>query len=74
MKLFRRHVADNIDVDGLRLSIPDVEADGERCHVGTDALGHGDGIGAALLHRLRQLEKQPVVEFAGEGMIGIHRL
>ena len=72
MCLLGRQIADDIHMDSLRLLVPDIEADGERGLVGTDALGNGNSIGAALLHRLWQLQEQPVVEFGGEGMVEIH--
>ena len=52
-------------MDGFRLCIPDIETYAELLLVGTDALRDVDLIGTALLHRLWQLEEEPVVEFAG---------
>ena len=75
MQLLGGHIADDVDVDGLGGGVPDVVADaGGVTVVGTDAVGDVDGVGAALPHRLWQLEEEPVVTFAGEGMVGVHRL
>ena len=60
-----RGVADDIHMDGFRLCIPDIETHAELFLIGTDALRDIDLIGAALFHRLWQLEEEPVVEFAG---------
>ena len=74
MTLLGGHIADDIDMNSFRLRIPDIKADGERGHISANTVRDGDMIGTPLLHGLRQLEKQPVVEFAGEGMVEIHRL
>ena len=74
MSLLGRHITDDIHMDGLRLCIPDIEADRERHNVGTDAFGDGDRVGVTLLHGFGELEEQPMIKFTGERMVSIHRL
>ena len=74
VKDFCWRIAHDVDVNGFRLCIPDVEADCNGLLVGTDALGNGNGIGTALFHRLWQLEEEPVVEFTFQRVVCIHRL
>ena len=74
MGLFCGGIADDVHVECLRLGVPHVEADAGRLLIQSNALGQADGIGAALLHVLWQLEEEPVVEFARQGVVGIHRL
>ena len=67
-------IADDVDVDGLRLAVPDVETYAGRILVGTQCLRDADLVGAALSHGLRQLEEEPVVVLAGEGIVCVHGL
>ena len=61
-------------MDSLRPCVPNIETDRDGGLVSPDALWNRNGIGASLFHRFRQLQEQPVVELASQGMIGIHRL
>ncbi len=74
MSLFSRRVADDIHMDSFRLLVPDVECYRSRqlirANIGRDV----DSIGATLFHRLWQLDEKPVVTFAGQCVIRIHRL
>ena len=72
MRLLRGNVTDDVDMNSFRLCIPDVETDGKRSLVSANALRNRNGIGTALLHRLRQLQEQPVIELSGEGMVEVH--
>ena len=61
-------------MDGLRLVVPDVEAYAGRGLVGTQLLRDIDIVGAALSHGLWQLDEEPVVVLAGQGVVGVHGL
>ena len=67
-------IADDVHVECLRLGVPHVEVDAGRLLIQTNALGQTDGIGAALLHVLWQLEEEPVVEFAAQCVVSVHWL
>ena len=69
-----RRIADDIDMNGLRQLIPDVEGNGSRLLVGADACGDVDRIAAALLHRLGQLEEEPVVYLTRQRVVCVHGL
>ena len=74
MRLFSRRIADDVHMHSLRLLVPDVETYRGGRRVAADIPGDVHGIGASLLHRLCQLQEEPVVVLAGERVVGIHRL
>ena len=69
-----RGVAQDVDVDGLGLRGPAVILDRDAAHVGAHLPGNRHRVGAALLHRLLQVQEDPVVQLAGERVVGVHRL
>ena len=69
-----RKVAENVDVDGLRHRVPDVELHLAAGSVAADPSGDAHGVGAALLHRPGEFKEDPMVQFAGQGVVGVHRL
>ena len=65
-------VADDVHMDGLGWCFPYIESGLGRANIGFYACRECHFVGVALLHGMWKLQENPVVEFASEGVIGVH--
>ena len=74
LALLPGRIAQDVHMDSLREGIPDIELDRSGRRVGAAIRGNLHGIGTSLAHRFRERKEDPVLAFAGEGVVRVHRL
>ena len=65
-------VTNDIDMHSLRLRVPYIKQHRGCLLVGIHAFGNGHLIRTTLSHGTRELQEQPMVQFTGQRMVGIH--
>lgn len=65
-------VADDVHMQGLGHTVPDVEPHRGTPPVAPRASGQTHGVGVPLRHGFWQTQEEPVVQFAAEVVVGVH--